>query len=172
MYRRSAATPSPLLLAALAAPALYNLYALVVRAVLQHNTRQLLAGNPTPLLRGFAANGEIVLDGQHSWSGRHTGHAAISAFLERLRAERISVHVHETLVTGPPWRTLISARFSDHAVDTDGSRIYGQDHAVMLVQIRWGQITQMRIYEDTQRVARFDEYLASHAAAPQITSDH
>jgi ketosteroid isomerase-like protein len=149
-----------LLASAIGAQAASHAYAFTLRTVLAHNTRWLMAGNPEPLLRAFADHATLVLDGTHSWSGEHRGKPAIRAFLERFLAERIRGELHEVLVAGPPWRTLMTARFTDKAIDTDGRIVY-QNHAIILAHVRWGKIVYQRIFEDTQRVARFDEYLVS-----------
>jgi ketosteroid isomerase-like protein len=123
-----------------------------------------MAGDVHPLLRTFANDATLVLDGQHSWSGHHCGREAIQAFLERFLAERIRGQLHEILVGGPPWRTLAAARFTDQGLDPRGRVIY-ENHAMILTRIRWGRIIHQHIYEDTQRVAKFDDLLAA-AAAP------
>ena len=148
-----------LLASVIGAQAASRAYAFTLRTVLAHNTGRLMAGDPEPLLHTYADHATLVLDGTHSWSGHHRGKPAIRAFFERFLAERIRGELHEVLVSGPPWRTLMTARFTDEAIDLRGRVIY-QNHAMILVHLRWGKIVYQRIFEDTQRVERFDEHLA------------
>lgn len=154
---------NPLLVAAVTPLALSRSYTWLLRAVLRRNTRRLMAGDTQPILRTFSDEATLVLDGHHSWSGQHRGKLAIRTFLERFLAEQIRGELHEILVAGPPWRTLISARFTDSAVDATGQTVY-ENHAMILARIQWGKIVHQHIYEDTQRVAAFDEYLSTRSA--------
>ncbi|MET8873248.1 nuclear transport factor 2 family protein [Nocardia sp. NPDC004604] len=149
-----------LLATAIGVQAASRAYAFTLRTVLAHNVGQLMAGDPEPLLRAYAEHATLVLDGTHSWSGHHRGKPAIRAFFERFLAERVRGELHEVLLAGPPWRTLMAARFTDEAVDLQGRVVY-QNHAIILAHVRWGKIVSQRIFEDTQRVERFDEHLTA-----------
>ncbi len=135
-----------------------RLYPVAVRTVVRHNFRLFMAGDADALLRTFADDATLVLDGTHSWSGHHRGKAAIRAFLQRFLDENIRGDLHEVFVAGPPWRTRTAARFTDAAIDASGRIVY-ENHAMIVGRIRWGKIVHQQVFEDTQRVARFDEYL-------------
>ena len=72
----------------------------------------------------------------------------------------------EILVNGPPWRTLVCVRFTDEARSPDGTLQY-QNRAVLFARIVWGRIRYQDDYEDTEKVAAFDRYLAEHAGSTE-----
>jgi ketosteroid isomerase-like protein len=87
-----------------------------VRRTLRHGAPALMAGDPEPLLRTFAEDAVLPLDGTHSWAGEHRGKAGIRAFFERFLRARVRGEVPEILVQGPPWQTTVTARFTDYAL--------------------------------------------------------
>jgi uncharacterized protein (TIGR02246 family) len=145
-------------------------YRAVVRRILRHGARALMAGDPEPLLRSFAEDAVLFLDGTHSWAGEHRGKAGIRAFFERFLQARVRGEVHEILVQGPPWRTTVMARFTDHAVDSGGTAIVYENRAVIVGTLVWGRIRAQRIYEDTQRVAEFDRILERRGDPVALTA--
>ncbi|WP_406409448.1 nuclear transport factor 2 family protein [Streptomyces sp. NBC_01643] len=136
------------------------LYSAGLKKVFRHNVKKLMQGEIGPLLSSFSEDATLVLDGQHSWSGSHQGKRQIAEFFERFLKERIRGQLHEILVQGPPWKTVAIARFTDGATGLNGETVY-RNHAVILARISWGKIVYQHVYEDTQSVADFDEYLAS-----------
>lgn len=135
------------------------MYKWVIRRMIRANVRKLAAGDPGPLLSGYAANATLVFPGSSSWGGEHRGRAAIEAFLHRFLDAGLVGRTHEILVNGPPWRTLVCVRFTDEAHDADGTLVYS-NRAVLFARIVWGRIVYQEDYEDTEKVAEFDRYLA------------
>jgi ketosteroid isomerase-like protein len=140
---------------------LWKLYASVLRFVIRRNAALLTSGEVEPMLRWFARDATLVLEGDHSWAGEHRGTEAIGAFLQRFVRTGIRGRVHEIVIQGSPWNTLAVARFTDHAADERGAIVY-ENHALILARIVWGRIVHQQVYEDTQSVARLDRYLAEH----------
>jgi len=64
---------------------------------------------------------------------------------------------------GPPWDTTICLRFTDRCTAPDGTIVY-TNRGMVFGKIAWGKITYYVVYEDTQKVAEFDEYLILHPA--------
>ena len=135
------------------------MYKWAVRRMIRRNVRALTGGDPGPLLAGYAEGAVLVFPGESTWSGEHRGKGAIEAFLRRFLEVGIVGEVHEILVNGPPWRTTVCVLFSDRVVDAAGTKVY-ENRAVLFGRIVWGKIVYHEDFEDTQKVAALDRYLA------------
>jgi ketosteroid isomerase-like protein len=155
--------PSHLAAAALGAGAAAALRAAelaATRAFLQRNVRALCAGDVEPLLSFYADDARMCFPGDHSWGREYRGRAEIEAFLRRFVAARLRGEIDAVLVQGPPWNTRIAIQFNDESRDPDGTLAY-ENRALILLRTRWGKIVEEELYEDTQKVAAFDEHLAA-----------
>jgi uncharacterized protein (TIGR02246 family) len=139
------------------------MYKYAVRRMIRRNVAALGRGDPRPLLASYAPDAVLVFPGSSSWAGEHRGRAAINAFLDRFVAAGLVGEVHEILVNGPPWRTSVCVLFSDRAVDPGGRQVY-ENRAVLFGRIVWGKIVYHEDFEDTEKVAAFDAYLASRSS--------
>jgi hypothetical protein len=77
----------------------------------------------------------------------------------------VQLEAHEILVGGPPWDTTVCIHFTDQAEGPDAETVY-RNRGTIFAKVAWGKIRCEISYEDTQRVAAFDEYLAAHDLAP------
>jgi ketosteroid isomerase-like protein len=141
--------------------------ALVSRALLlklRRDVRALNAGDTRPLLSNFAQDAVMRFnDGEHRWAGEHRGKVAIAAFLQSFVDAGLQGHVRELLVSGPPWRMTLIARFDDHASDGAGEEIY-RNRTILLARARWGRIVfEEDFYEDTQRIVELERRLSGQA---------
>jgi len=134
-------------------------YKALIRRRIRRNVEALGAGDPGPLLAGFADDAVLVFPGQSSWAGEYRGKPAIEGFLRRFLAAGLVGEVHDTVVNGPPWRTTISVLFIDRATDPAGDVVY-ENRVMFLVRAAWGKVVYQEDFLDTQKVAAFDEYLA------------
>jgi len=89
----------------------------------------------------------------------HRGRAEIQAFMQRFVDMKIEMVVEDVLVNGPPWNLRIAARVHHWIVIPNGEDIY-TNRAVLFATSRWGRIVEQEDYEDTTRVADFDDYLS------------
>jgi ketosteroid isomerase-like protein len=131
-------------------------YTGAVRALLRRNVAALMDGDPQPLVGMYAAHATLEFPGEHSWGPVYRGRNEIEGFLRRFLAAGLRGEVGAIFVGGPPWATRIAIEFDDHADDADGRRIY-ENRAVIVLRTRWGRVVTERVYEDTQKVAAFDE---------------
>jgi ketosteroid isomerase-like protein len=138
------------------------MYKWAVRRMIRRNVRALTGGDPRPLLAGYAEEAVLVFPGESTWSGEHRGKVAIEAFLRRFLDVGIVGEVHDILVNGPPWRTTVCVLFCDQVVDATGAQVY-ENRAILFGRIAWGKIRYHEDFEDTQKVAAFDRYLAHRA---------
>ena len=132
--------------------------------VLRRAIRRINEGDAGPMLSSYARDAVLVFPGDSSWGGEHRGLDAIEAFLQRFVRAGIQFEAHEIVLSGWPWSATIWVRFSDEARGPDGSVVY-ENHGVIQAKTRWGRIFRQEDYEDTEKVAAFDLYLAQHEPA-------
>jgi ketosteroid isomerase-like protein len=135
------------------------MYKSAVRWMIRRNIRALNAGDPGPLLAGYADDAVLVFPGRSSWGGEYRGKAAIEDFVNRFGRSHLVGTSHEILVNGPPWRMFACVVFCDQATDDAGEVVY-QNRAILFVRAAWGKIRYQEDYLDTEKVAAFDGYLS------------
>ena len=140
----------------------HPLYVFSVRALLRRNATALLDGrNPGPLLKMYANDAVLEFPGESSWGPEYRGKAEIEGFLRRFLAAGLTGSIGHVFVSGPPWATRIAAEFDDWALDDSGVRKVYENRSVIVLQTRFGKVVSERVYEDTQKVAAFDELLVA-----------
>ena len=132
--------------------------------LLRRSIRRVNEGDIGPMLNGYANDAVLVFPGDSSWGGEHRGRDAIEAFLRRYVRVGLHFEAHEIVVSGWPWSATIWVRFSDQAKAPDGTVVY-KNRGVIYAKTRWGKITLQEDFEDTEKVAEFDRYLALHEPA-------
>ena len=139
------------------------LYAWAVRSMLHRNLRSLREGDLEPLFSTYADDIRFVFPGHNSWAGEFRGREEVERWVRRVYQVGLRLEPHEILVMGPPWDTTICLRFTDRCTAPDGTIVY-TNRGMVFGKIAWGKITYYVVYEDTQKVAEFDEYLILHPA--------
>ncbi len=119
------------------------------------------AGDMGPTLALWAEDGHFRFPGRSSWAVDTHSADDRRAWYERFARVGLQIEPEEILVKGWPWRTTVCVHFTDHATDEHGERVY-ENQGVLFTKMSWGKITLGTVYEDTQKVAAFDEYLADH----------
>ena len=152
------------LLLAVGAGLLPVAYRASLRAVLRWANARLNEGDVEPLLRLYAEDATLVFPGASSWGGTYRGRAEIGGFLRRFVAAGLRGEIEDAVISGPPWRTTVCVRFSDEARGADGAVVYSNE-AILVARSRWGRIVHQEDFEDTERVAAFDRYLAERGIA-------
>lgn len=140
------------------------MYKAAVRWMIRRNVAALRAGDPGPLLAGYADDAVLVFPGPGSWGGEYRGKEAIAGFLRRFLDDGIVGEAHDILVNGPPWRTTVAVLFTAKATDETGALIY-DNRAVLLARARWGKITHQEDFEDTHKSEAFERRLAAARTA-------
>ncbi|WP_419993136.1 nuclear transport factor 2 family protein [Streptomyces boninensis] len=151
---------SAIAVAALGGLALQPLYAAGVRAMLQHSARRLREGDIEPTLRAYHEDVVMRFPGESSWSGEFHGKDAVEEWLLRFRSAGIQIVFDDILVSGPPWHTKVCMRFTDYATDEHGETVYVNEGTIV-AHVRWGKVYEYETFEDTEKSAAFDTYLAS-----------
>jgi ketosteroid isomerase-like protein len=95
-----------------------------------------------------------VFPGDHPLGGeRHTREAALRWFerLGRLYPGH-DFEVHRVMSRGWPWSTWVSIQWSAHLRPQRGEPY--MNHGAHWIHIRWGKVTSLHAYLDTQRIGR------------------
>lgn len=149
------------------------MYKTAVKALVRLSIRKLNAGDPTVLLKMAAPDVELAFPGENSWANhfrpveksrqRHVTHRGIDEcrhFADRFVEHRIQFAIEDIMVAGPPWNTRIALRVHDFVDGGSGSDTYN-NRSVAILELRWGKLIRWEDYEDTQRVASWDQARAS-----------
>ena len=91
---------------------------------------------------------------------RHVTHRGIeeaTGFADRFVAENVKFEVEDILVNGPPWNTRIAVRVASFVPGPAGQPDEYNNRAVLWLEIAWGRLVRWEDYEDTERVAAWDQ---------------
>jgi ketosteroid isomerase-like protein len=127
------------------------MYHTVVRAQIKKLFSELNKGNYEPILGACAPTFEHWFVGKsHALAGRRTSIAVTRSWYERLFNifPNIQFELHQVLVTGWPWNTVVAVEWSDYYTLFNGEK--RQNCGVHLIRLKWGKGTSVRIYCDTQ----------------------
>ena len=123
---------------------------------------RLTSGDWRSAVAGLSDDVRHVFPGDHPLGGeRHTRKAA-SAWFERL--DRLfpghDFEVHRVISRGWPWSTWVAVQWTAQLSPRKGSA-YTNDGAHW-IHLRWGKVTYLHAYLDTQRVAAACREMADH----------
>jgi ketosteroid isomerase-like protein len=133
----------------------------LARRVLTHNLARNNAGDFRATLRMEAPDVVFRFPGQNSWAGEFHGKDQVRRWLERFAAVGLQTEPDEVVATGWPWRSTICLRARDHLRGPDGELVY-ENRFVIWGHLRWGRLTDYEVYEDTEKSAALDGWLAEH----------
>lgn len=146
------------------------MYKASVRAMMRYSIKRLNAGDSSLMLKLASPDFELAFPGENSWASmfrpqhsgreRHVTHCGIeegTAFAERFVGEGIQFRIEDILVNGPPWNTRIALRVHSFLPGAGGGPDRYNNRAVLFLEVRWGRLVRWEDYEDTQRVAAWDE---------------
>ena len=111
--------------------------------------------------------------GHHALGGKRYGAAALRRWFDRLGrlVPSLQLHVQEIWVKGPPWNTVVVARWIGDGTFPDGSPY--ENHGVHIIHIRWGKVTSLDANEDSEVVAKLMNALVAtgveEAGNPPLT---
>lgn len=137
------------------------MYRWLVRRMVRRMAARSRAGDMGPTLALWAEGGHFVFPGRHSWAADYHNKQDLAAWYERFARVGLQIEPEEVLVAGAPWRTTVCIHFTDHLTAPSGEVVY-ENTGVLFAKMSWGKISYGTVYEDTQKVADFDEYLAVH----------
>jgi ketosteroid isomerase-like protein len=128
------------------------MYKTIVRRIIRNGFRALSIGDYEQVLRLFHPQIIFSFAGTSPLGGERSGVEAVRAWFQQIYAyfPGIQFTVHQVLVQGWPWNTLVATRFSLTAPRPDGS-VYGNE-GMQFVRLRWGRVVEDRLYEDTHKL--------------------
>jgi hypothetical protein len=132
--------------------------------LIERNMSQLRDGDPAPTLRVDTDDVHLHFPGDSSWAGEYKGKPALTEWLTRFAKIGLQIYPDELMVKGPPWHMTAAIRGHIHLRDDAGTEVYDNRY-VIWGYLRWGRLAEYEVYEDTQKGAALDRYLASHGMA-------
>ena len=79
--------------------------------------------------------------------------------LSRFVDAGLQIFPDEVVVKGLPWKTTLCVRGTVHLKTPAGETVY-ENRYVIWGRMSWGLVKEYEVYEDTQKSAALDEYLA------------
>jgi ketosteroid isomerase-like protein len=137
-----------------------KVYHQIVRSKVQQAFADINAGRYESIVTSFAQSHRHIFFGQHALAGIRTGMAETAQWYQRLPRliPDLKFELHRILVSGMPWNTTIMAEWTDHFV-VDGKAM--SNSGVHRMHMKWGKITELAIYCDTQKLAKVLEMKAA-----------
>jgi ketosteroid isomerase-like protein len=128
------------------------MYHAIVRRKIRQAFTDINAGRYENIIAAFAPQHRHTFYGNHAIGGVRTDPADTRLWYERLPrlVPDLKFEVHEILVQGMPWNTVVMAEWTDNF--TVGNTP-AQNHGVHRFHLKWGKVTDLAIYCDTQKVA-------------------
>lgn len=130
---------------------------------------RLSAGDPRPVLWLDAPDVHMTFPGDSSWAVDLHGKAEHERWLRRFTRAGLQISADEVILKGFPWRQTICIRGRDQMRSDTGELVY-ENRYVIWGRLKWGRLKRYEVYEDTQKTAAFDRWLADseHAAAAAV----
>ena len=128
------------------------MYTTIVRRIVRTGFRALSMGDYEHVLRQFHSQVLFSFAGPAPLGGERRGVAEVREWFRRLFAyfPGIQFTVHQVIVQGWPWETLVATRLSVTAPRRDGS-VY-RNNMMQFLRLRWGRVVEDQLYEDTYKL--------------------
>jgi ketosteroid isomerase-like protein len=133
--------------------------------LLDYVMRRIRAGDIRPALLLDARDVTLTFPGDSSWAGVHRGKPAVKRWLQRFVATGLQIYPDEVAATGFPWRSTACIRGNIYLRDESGAIVYDNRY-VIWAHLAWGRMRAYEVYEDTQKSAQLDAWLAEHRPEP------
>ena len=128
------------------------MYSTIVRSIVRAGFRALSAGDYEQVLRQFDSQVIFSFVGPAPLGGERRGVEAVREWFQRLFSyfPGIQFTVHQVIVQGYPWNTLVASRLSIAAPRLDGSMY--QNNMMQFLRLKWGRVIEDQLYEDTYKL--------------------
>lgn len=122
---------------------------------------RLSAGDWPSVLADATDDVHHVFPGNHPLGGERHSREAVARWFERLYRlfPGLQFEVRRIVAGGWPWSTWVGVEWVDRTTPADGEP-YANEGAHW-IQIRWGKVTYIHAYLDSQRVAAACEQMAA-----------
>jgi ketosteroid isomerase-like protein len=130
---------------------------MAVRTLVRRSFSSIEQGEIDRAMAPFADDFTFTFPGRHSFAAHRMGKSEFRNWLTRLASLHPRFEVGDVLVRGPLWNQRIVFRLSDEIRTPDGF-LYRND-LVEYARARWGRITSLDVFLDTQAVAELDRHV-------------
>jgi ketosteroid isomerase-like protein len=129
------------------------MYRHVIARTMRRNFARLSRGDYDPIVRRFAEDSVLEMNGDHALAGERRGRAEAAEWFRATWEAFPDLRLlpRDVVVTGPPWNTRVATRFDVRATLPDGTEY--RNAGMQYLRVRWGRVVEDRLYEDTQRLA-------------------
>jgi ketosteroid isomerase-like protein len=134
------------------------------KRVVDYQLARLSAGDLRPILWMDARDVRMTFPGDSSWATNLRGRVEHERWLRRFVRVGIQIYADEVIVKGLPWKMTMCIRGRDHLKSPEGELVY-ENRYVIWGRLRWGRLKRYEVYEDTQKAAVLDRWLADHEPA-------
>ena len=149
------------------------MYHTVVKRLVRARFEHALSEGDHEAMVARAAPGVVqVFPGRGALAGTRRSRDDLRAWFERLFRlfPRLRFAVDDITVAGGPWRTLVTVRWRNRGEAGDGKPY--ENAGCEVIEMRWGRVTWVGAYLDTEAVSEALERMAAagieEAAAPPI----
>jgi len=138
------------------------MYKTIVRRNVCTSFRALSSGDYEQVLRQFHPRVVFSFAGPAPLGGERSGIKDVRAWFQRLYSyfPGIQFSIHQVIVQGWPWNTLVATRLSITAPRSDGSDY--RNEAMQFLRLRWGKVVEDRLHEDTYKLVNELQVRLSH----------
>jgi ketosteroid isomerase-like protein len=126
------------------------MYAWLVGKMIRTGYAQAVAGDPKMLISLASDDIEFEFPGHNSFAGGLKGKADLVAWMARFASMRPQFHIHDVVVSGPPWNMRVAVRFSD-AIGDDY-----RNEGVEYLRLRRGKLCRIEVFLDTERISGWE----------------
>ena len=151
------------------------IYRFVVERKLRRAFEALNRGDHAPILASFGPQVEHVFFGDHALAGSRHDMKSIGPWYARLKKvlPDLQFDIESVVVRGMPWNTVALVEWRDRFSLRDGTR--GANQGVHALRLKWGKVTSLRVYCDTQVLAevlrrQHSQGIADAGMAPIVDS--
>ena len=137
----------------------------IAKQVLSRTMARIRAGDTGPTLRMDADDVRFRFPGDSSWATELEGKHELEQWLQRFVDTGIQIYPDEVVVKGFPWNMTLCVRGTDYLDSPEGERVY-ENRYVIWGRMSWGLLREYEVYEDTERAAALDQYLAGREQRP------
>jgi ketosteroid isomerase-like protein len=127
-------------------------YKTIVKRITRQTYASLSEGDYDAPLKKFTPETRFMFAGEYSLGCDLRGVDDVRAWFQRAFRlfPGLKFHVHDVVVGGGPWRTVVTSHFSTSATLKDGTP-YSNEGMQYLV-LKWGKVVEDLVFEDTQRM--------------------
>ena len=127
------------------------MYHAIVKKLALQSFENLNRGNYLAVLKTISPTITHTFSGTHALGGTRHSVEAMQRWFERLYrlSPGLNFEIRNVAVSGWPWNTTIAVEWVDRATPADGSAYVNE--GVHVIRMRWGKVTYLHAYLDTQR---------------------